>query len=132
IEIARQMPASTAALAKLRGVPRSLPERSGQDVLDALDRARALPEAELPVRPRGPRRLPPDPEFDALVERLRAARDRAAVALHLDRGFLMPRSQFEELARRKPRTEQELLEVPGVRRWQAEAAGKALLEAFGS
>ncbi|HEY8468454.1 MAG TPA: ribonuclease D [Longimicrobiales bacterium] len=130
IELARQMPASKAALARLRGVPRSVSERFGEELLDALQRARALPEDELPVRPRGPRRPPPDPEFEALVERLRAARDAAADALGLDRGFLMPRSQLEELARRKPRTERALLGIPGVRHWQVEAAGKQLLEAL--
>jgi len=128
IEIARHFPRNIAGLAKLRGVPRSLPERSGSEVLEALERARALPESELPVRPRGPRRLPPDPDFDALVERLRSARDRAADALKLDRGFLMPRSQLEELARRRPRTEAELAEIPDVRRWQVEAAGEFLLD----
>lgn len=130
IEIARLMPSSIEGLAKLRGVPRSLPERSGREVLDAVARARALPESQLPVRPRGPRRPPPDPDFDALVERLRSARDRAADALELDRGFLMPRSQLEELARRRPRTEQELLEIPDVRQWQVEAAGALLLDAL--
>src|SRR5690606_18678364 len=128
VEIARQFPRNIAGLAKLRGVPRSLPERSGSEVLEALERARALPESELPVRPRGPRRPPPDPDFDALVERLRSARDRAADALKLDRGFLMPRSQLEELARRRPRTEAELAEIPDVRRWQVEAAGEFLLD----
>ncbi|HEX7089873.1 MAG TPA: ribonuclease D [Longimicrobiales bacterium] len=130
IELARQMPASTAALARLRAVPRSVAERFGEELLDALQRARALPEAELPVRPRGPRRPPPDPEFEALVERLRAARDAAADTLGLDRGFLMPRAQLEELARHKPRTESALLGIPGVRRWQVEAAGRQLLEAL--
>jgi ribonuclease D len=131
IELARQMPASKAALARLRGVPRSVAERFGEELLDALQRARALPEGELPVRPRGPRRPPPDPEFEALVERLRAARDAAADALGLDRGFLMPRAQLEELARQKPRTERALLGIPGVRRWQVEAAGRQLLEVLG-
>jgi ribonuclease D len=127
VEIARQMPASMAALTRLRAVPRSVVERFGDELLEALQRARALPESELPVRPRGPRRPPPDPEFEALVERLRAARDAAADALGLDRGFLMPRAQLEELARQKPRTERALLGIPGVRHWQVEAAGKQLL-----
>jgi len=130
IEIARQSPRTTAGLAQVRGVPRSLPERSSREILEALERARSLPESELPVRPRGPRRPPPDPDFEALVERLRAARDRAADALQMDRGFLMPRAQLEELARRRPRTLQELAEIPDVRRWQVAAAGEILLEAL--
>jgi len=130
IEIARHSPKNLAGLAKLPGVPRSLSDRSGHEILEALERARALPESQLPVRPRGPRRPPPDPNFDALVERLRSARDRAADALQMDRGFLMPRSQLEELARRRPQTLQEMAEIPDVRRWQVEAAGELLLEAL--
>jgi len=130
IEIARQSPRNLAGLAKLPGVSRSLLDRSSDEILEALERARALPESQLPVRPRGPRRPPPDPDFDALVERLRSARDRAADALQMDRGFLMPRSQLEELARRRPQTLQEMAEIPDVRRWQVEAAGELLLEAL--
>ena len=66
--------------------------------------------------------------FDALMERLKAARDKAADELGLDRGFLMPRSQLEELARGRPRSLDALREMPGIRRWQAEAVGEPLLE----
>src|SRR5690606_13792608 len=130
IEIARQSPRTVVGLMQLRGVPRSLSERASREILEALERARSLPESELPVRPQGPRRPPPAPDFDELVERLRAARDRAADALQMDRGSLRPRAQLGEVARRKPRTRQGLAEIPDVRRWQVEAVGDYLLEAL--
>ena len=74
--------------------------------------------------------VPPDPEFDAMVERLRAARDEVAAALGIDRGFLMPRSQLEELARLRPRSLEALSEVPGLRRWQIEAMGPEIVKAI--
>lgn len=130
IEIARRMPETERALSAVPGIPRSLARRHGQEVLAAIKRARALPEQALPTRPRGAGRPPPDPEFDAMVERLRAARDEVAAALGIDRGFLMPRSQLEELARLRPRSLEALSEVPGLRRWQIEAMGPEIVKAI--
>jgi ribonuclease D len=127
VEIARRMPGTWVDLAGDRGAPRSLADRYGAELLEALERARELPESELPERPRGPRRPPPDPEFDELVERLRQVRDEAAEGLGLDRGFLMPRAQLEELARRRPASIAELEAIPGFRRWQAAAVGGELI-----
>lgn len=130
VEIARRMPGTLGALAEVPGVGRALLVRSGADLLRAIERARSIPGSELPTRPRGPRRPAPDPAFDARVERLRAARDRAADALGLDRGFLMPRAQLEAVARQRPTTPEELARVPDMRQWQIEAAGPQLLEAL--
>lgn len=130
VEIARHMPDSPSALAAVPGVPRSIAERYGAELLAAVRRARRLPESALPVRRRGPGRPPPDPEFDELVEKLRAVRDEAAEALGLDRGFLMPRAQLEEVARVRPTTLVELGAIPGMRRWQVEALGVGLISAI--
>jgi len=130
VELARRMPGSTSEIASVPGTPRSLADRYGADLLAAVRRAKALPESELPVRPRGPGRPPPDPEFDALVERLRGARDKVAEELGLDRGFLMPRAQLEEVARARPGSAAELEAIPGIRRWQVEALGDRILAAL--
>lgn len=130
VEIARRLPTRPDQLA-VPGAPRALAQRHGAGILAAVRRAKALPEDELPVRRKGPRRPPPDPEFDAAVERLRAARDAAAEALGLDRGFLMPRAQLEEIARARPHTPEELAALPGIRRWQVEAVGDRILQALG-
>src|SRR5690606_32768707 len=113
-----------------QGVPGAIADRHGADILGAVARALALPEAELPRRERSPRRPPPDADFDERVERLKRARDAAAEELGLDRGFLMPRQQLESLARLRPKNEAELLQVPDVRRWQIEALGARLLKAL--
>ena len=128
VALARRLPESATVLSEVTGFSAALAQRRGAEVMAALRRARDLPESELPVRPRSPRRPPPDPEFEQLVERLKGARDQAADRLSLDRGFLMPRQQLEEIARRRPRDESGLCEITYMRRWQVEAAGAELLE----
>ncbi|HUG40136.1 MAG TPA: ribonuclease D [Longimicrobiales bacterium] len=128
LEMATRLPASERELAAVPGLSDGNVRRYGRALLEALDRARAVPESELPSWPRGPRRPPRDPDVDAWVERLRQARDAAADRLDLERGFLMPRAQLEELARRQPADRRALAEVPGVRNWQVEAIGDALLD----
>jgi ribonuclease D len=130
VAIARRMPENAAALREVAGVSSTLFTRYGPDLLRAIERARNLPAAELPVRRRGPRRPPPDPELDARVERLKQVRDRTADALGLERGFLMPRQQLEDAARLRPANPAQLRDVPDIREWQIEAFGRALLGAL--
>lgn len=130
IALARALPKDEREIASLKGVPGSIAERYGTEMAGAVRRAQAIPEADLPKRPRGPRRPPPDTEFDELVEKLKKARDAAADELALDRGFLMPRQQLEAVARLKPREQAELLAVPDMRRWQIEAVGERLIGAL--
>lgn len=130
ITIARALPRDGRTLANTQGVPGSIADRHGTELLEAVERALALRESELPRRERAPRRPPPDADFDERVERLKRARDAAAEALNMDRGFLMPRQQLESIARTRPKDEQELLRVPDMRRWQVEALGAGLLKAL--
>lgn len=128
--MAAQRPATERELGKVSGMSEGNVRRYGRELLAALDRAREIPESELPAWPRGPRRPPRDPEVDARAERLREVRDRVADRLDLERGFLMPRAQLEELARKRPKDRRELSEVAGVRAWQVEAMGDELLAAL--
>lgn len=130
--VARALPSDARELGRVAGVPGSIAERYGRELAGAVRRALELPESELPERKRGPRRPPPDPEFEARAERLKRVRDRAAETLGLDRGFLMPRQQLEAVARLEPRTLEEMRRVPDIRRWQIEALGQPLLEALSS
>jgi ribonuclease D len=129
--IARALPADSRALAHTAGVPGSIADRHGDELAAAVQRALALPESELPQRVRGPRRPPPDPALGERAERLKRARDAAAEALNLDRGFLMPRHQLEEMARLQPASPEAMLQVSDMRRWQVEALSDRLLRALG-
>jgi len=128
VTIARRMPESQTVLSALGGISTGLISRRGGELLRAVRRAREMPDADLPHRPRPPRRPPPDPELERLVEKLRVVRDKAAERLGLDRGFLMPRQQLEDVARHRPVTPEELRSMPEIREWQVEAVGEAVIE----
>jgi ribonuclease D len=98
-------------------------------MLAAIRAGLAVPEADLPRFPPS-RRWERDPEVEARAETLRQVRTRVAEQLDLDPGFLMSRAVLDEVARRNPGSHEELLAVPDVRRWQAEAIGDALLRAL--
>jgi ribonuclease D len=121
-EIARVHPGTRDELAAIKGVPRGVVERHAQDLLDAVQRGLAVPEADLPRFPRAPR-WDRDPDFDANVAKLKSVRDAMAAQLKLDPGVLCARDRLEAVARRKPKTIEELAEIPELRRWQAVVLG---------
>jgi ribonuclease D len=130
IAVARSLQADVRQIGRTAGVPSSIADRYGSEMAVAVQRALDLPESDLPRRTYGPRRPPPDPEFEARTERLKRARDAAADELQLERGFLMPRQQLEGVARLQPSRPEELLQVADMRRWQVEALGERLLRAL--
>jgi len=127
LEMSATSPRSFAALKSINGVSDGTVQRRGRDILAAVERGLAVPDDELPRWPRAPR-WDRDLELEARVEALKDARNRRADALGLDPGFVMSRAQLEEVARARPRSQEELAAVSGVRRWQVEAIGEALLK----
>jgi ribonuclease D len=130
LEVARQAPRTMDALTSIRGVPRGIAGRRGKEILDAIQRGLDVPESELPRFPRAPR-WERDSDFDARVTRLRAVREAAASRLALDPGVLISRDRLEAIARLRPKSMDELLTVPDLRRWQAREIGEGVLEAVG-
>lgn len=129
IDLSVNPPASLGALRNVQGVSGGLVDRRGRDIMAAVGRALAVPENELPRWPRSPR-WERDVELEARVEALKDARNRRADQLGLDPGFVMSRAMLEEVGRAQPRTLDALGAVAGVRKWQVEAVGEALLRAM--
>ncbi len=129
LEVVVRRPRSAKELAEVRGMSPALARQEGAELIEQLDGVDRLPDAKLvgyPRRPRtGPGRTPP--EVDERVERLKQVRNRRADELRIDRGTLLPNAVLLEVARLEPRSAEELAVVPGMRRWQAEMLGEALL-----
>jgi len=129
LEMSANPPAGFSALKNVTGISEGLAQRRGREIMAAVEAGLAVPEAELPRWPRSPR-WERDPELEARVEALKEARNRRAEALELDPGFIMSRAQLEEVGRARPRSTAELAALPGVRNWQVEAIGDALVKAM--
>ena len=128
--VAKERPQALDALGAIKGVPRGIAERRGAEMLAAVRRGMEVPEDQLPKFPRAPR-WDRDADFDNRVNALRTAREEAAQRLGLDPGFLCAREKLETIARKRPKTLEELAEVPDLRRWQIEVLGPAFLKALG-
>jgi ribonuclease D len=129
LELSAAPRASVRELSSVTGISEGLAQRRGRDILAAVQRGLAVPDDALPRWPRGAR-FERDLELEGRVERLREVRTRLADRLGLDAGFLLPRAAMEEIGRALPTDIAALAAVPGVRRWQVEAAGEALLDAL--
>lgn len=129
LAVSRALPTSSAELAKIKELPSSLARRHGDALIDAVARAKALPETELPRLERRPRPQK-DPGFDVRMEKLKAARNRVATELGLEAGVLCGRTTLEAVARARPVDRAALEQIPELRRWQIDALGEALLEAL--
>jgi ribonuclease D len=129
LEAARLHPRSAEELLRVKGMPRSMVERRGGEIVAAVRRGLEVPEKELPRFPRAPR-WDRDPDFDARVAALKTVRDDMAKRLDLDPGVLCARERLEAVARRNPSSPAELAEVRELRRWQIEVLGEQFLRAM--
>jgi ribonuclease D len=129
LDIARQQPATRDALAAIKGMPRALLESRGVELLDAITRGLAVPDSELPRFPKAAR-WDRDPDFDVRVSALKTVRDEAATRLDLDPGVLCARDRLEAVARKNPKTRDELETIVELRQWQRAVLGESFLKAL--
>ena len=128
LAMAEHPPRTAEELAAVKGTGRDLAGRRGKEVLEAVARGLAVPEAELPRFPRPPRHKP-DPVYVARLDRLKARRNTIAKDLDLAPGVLCPNGTLEAIARAEPKTVAELAMLPEVRDWQAKVLGEELVAA---
>jgi ribonuclease D len=128
-EIAKTAPRDRAALSAIKGMPRGMPDARYQGLFDAVSRGLAVPEAELPKFPRGPR-WDRDPDFDTRVAAIKTARDVIAARLDMDTGVLFSRERMEAVARANPKSVEEVAAIPDLRRWQVAVFASAFVDAL--
>jgi len=129
IDASRAQPTTRDALTAIKGMPRGMIESRGDDILDAVKRGLAVPEADLPRFPKTPR-WDRDPDLDTRTSALKTVRDVAAERLDLDPGVLCARDRLEAVARKNPSTRAELEAVSDLRRWQVAVLGEDFLRAL--
>ncbi len=129
IALSQRPPENARQLPQVEGLSQGLADRRGRDIFAAIQRGLEVPDDALPRFPPA-RRWDRDPEVEVRAERLRDARGRVAGELDLDPGFLISRALLDEISRRNPKSIDELLAIPDVRRWQVQALGETLLKAL--
>ena len=127
--VSRAQPRTPEDLGHVPDLPASLARRHGPALLDAVARAAAIPEQDLPRIERPPR-PPHDPAVDVRLEKLKAARNARAAELGIDPGVLCGRAALDAVARAHPKDRAGLSAIGELRRWQVTAAGDALLAAL--
>ena len=129
LEVARAQPRTRDELSRIRGIGRGILEDRGHEIVAAVQRGQAVPDADLPKFPKAPR-WDRDPKFDERFTAVKAVRDRVAQELAMDPGVLGARERLEAVARKNPKSHDELAEIPELRRWQIEVMGAGFLEAL--
>ena len=128
-EAVRTAPTSKDALGRIKGMPRGILERAADEILAAIERGQAVPEADLPRFPKSAR-WDRDPDFDHKVGALKAVRDEAAARLELDPGVLCSRDRMELVARLLPAETEVLERIPEFRKWQIGVLGEGFVKAL--
>ncbi len=129
VAIAGAAPREPAALAAIPGCTPRVIARWGEAIVEAVARARALPEAELPVLAH-PVRPPAAPAgVRRRIEALRRWRTQAAPVFGLEPGVLLPNRLIGPIAEAAPRDREGLARVEGVRRWRAQVLGDQIIAA---
>jgi ribonuclease D len=129
LEASRLAPTDRDTIVKIKGMPRGIAERYAPEMLAAIARGVAVPEADLPKYPKG-KRWARDPDFDAKVGHLKNARDAAAKRLELDPGVLCSRDRMETIARAVPRSIDEIRALGELREWQVQELGAEFVKAL--
>lgn len=123
VEIARRKPPTPADLFQLRGMERGFVRESGPRIVEAVQRALQLPDAELP---RSTRRDDP-PQLGVLSQFLSLAANGLAAEHEVDPALLATSAELQELVRwRLGRSDEG--EPPVLQGWRGEILGQPLLE----
>lgn len=128
LALAQTAPTSPQGLKRTEGLsPRHI-DRLGKKLLAVIQKALAIPEAELPTFPRQAARFQRDPKVDARFDALKKWRKAAAAELALDPGVLINNALLEELARVQPKTAADLEKITAMKNWQRRALGAGILD----
>ena len=128
VEIARALPRSLRGLEGVDGLSPKVVRRLGEDVMEAVKRAREL--GPLPEMPRLPAKdgtgVLDDAAFE-LHERLKTWRKDRGRDENLDSSLVLNRRTLLHLAEGRPRTRKALAATEGILPWQIDAYGNDLL-----
>jgi ribonuclease D len=123
----QRRPGSVEAILKYRALSPKQAGMYGQLCVKAIETALALPHRELPSYPRT--RMPrKTSQVLGRIDALKKMREAASRALAMEPGFLINNNMIAAVAADKPSSQDDLLQIPGMRNWQVEALGDRIME----
>ncbi len=129
LTIVEEEPTSVAELRNVKGLNPRLVEQQGGRLLARLRSARELPDDQISPFPRPKERGPgrATPEEEVWANKIKKVRVDRAEELGIDRGLLLPNAVIYDIARRAPLDAAGLDATEGIRKWQIDAVGEAVL-----
>ncbi len=128
VEVATQLPLTSDALARIKGLASWHVRKWGRELLAITEEVAGLPEEELPEKVAAKPWLR-DREQERIIDSLKRTRDRIAAELRIDAAILAPKHILAAVAELDPSEASELDSVSAMRQWQKGILGEALLEA---
>ncbi|MDY6952121.1 MAG: HRDC domain-containing protein, partial [Thermodesulfobacteriota bacterium] len=125
--LVKARPTHRAALKKMGDLPADFMKRYADGVLDAIQRALALPGSSLPSFPKTPR-PPRDRKKEARLKLLKTWRGRKAKDLELEPGLMCNNHLLHAFAEHGPRHVDDLKAIEKMRVWQRTAFGKEIVQ----
>ncbi len=129
LNIAKSAPEDALSLEKVAGRKNRMVRRYGPDILDAVATAKNTTDTLPKLTPKGNgkgRRF--SREDDALFNTLREWRNGQAAKEKLEPSMVVGNQVLKEISGARPKTEAELAEVSGIRRWQVRRYAGILTE----
>jgi len=123
LALAQNVPENLQELGAIEGLTPRVVDRYGKLLLKQIESGQTLSDSSLPVFPRGERRRR-DPEAETRLKTLKAWRSEAAADYGIEPGVLINNAQLETLAHTSP---DKIVELPGLKNWQRQEFGDALL-----
>lgn len=129
LALATDPPKSARDIGARKGIGEKLVQRHGRDLMAAVQRGLDLPKEEWPRVPK-PKRWQRDDDYDDRLKRLKQVRDRLTAEHDLRLGIVASNQMLAEIARLMPGDLEALAALPGMRRYQVQHFGEALLKAL--
>jgi ribonuclease D len=129
IEVSQKRPTSVGALSQIKGVTDLILRRLGREVLAAVERGSRAPHGPIPKRAAANRRRL-DRRTERRMSRLKRWRSARAKELALDPGVLCPNAVLETVAWSRPRSLEDLAELPELKAWFVREFGKEIIDAL--
>ncbi len=129
LSLATDPPTSVKDIGVRKGVNERMLEKHGRRILAAVKKGQELPKEQWPRLER-PKRWDRDNDYEDRLKRLKQTRDTLMKEFDLRPGIVAANQLLMDIARTLPGDLDALKALPGMRRYQVEHFGSALLKAL--